>query len=80
MKAIPKEVVKELMSMDLKEGRHKVVIEHGDSDIIIEYYKNITGQYLYANDYIISEPELEFEITEATEIDQEGKIINLKVK
>jgi hypothetical protein len=75
---LPEEVMKKLLANDILEGTHTFVIEYLGYEYTIKYVLTINGEYRYARDYIISEPDACFEIIEATKEDEKGNIITLE--
>ena len=64
---------------DLKEGEHTAYCDFDGEEYTVKYVMSIDGEYVYALDYIISEPEIIFKIIKATIYDEDGNIIKLEI-
>lgn len=73
------EIYRKLFNEDLKEGENSVTIECKGEEMTIKYILTISGEYIYASDYIISEPDSNLELIEATTEDEDGNIIKLEI-
>lgn len=76
---LPGKVISMLYDEAKREGENLVKIEYGDYDYTVFYNYVVTGEYSFAPDYIISEPEISIDIIEATAKDEEGNIIKLEI-
>ena len=76
---LPEKVMSMLYEDTTREGENLVKIEYGDYDYTVFYNYVVTGEYSFAPDYIISEPEISIDIIEATAKDEEGNIIKLEI-